>query len=491
MIGGADICIFAMYVQEYGSDCSSPNQRQVYISYLDSVQHFSPEIKCVTKEALRTYVYQEILIGYLDYCKNRGFTCCYIWSCPSKREEDFILNCHPKKQKMPRHAKLRKWYRSMVKKASDENIIVHATNFYDYFFTQSNGCKSRVTITRLPYFDGDYWPTHAEIILNNLMKEEECSEPKKKLIKRDTKIFKHKQPIEDCDKDALLIDKIGSSIRPMKEDFILAHLQHACNHCSQFIISGNRWICNCCEKFQLCDSCYNIEKTLDDKQKHSSSRRGKHTFSPVEIISWPLRTTDEDDIVKSNYFDCRLKFLDLCQRMHFQFDTLRRAKHSTMMILYLHYNSISPNSENRIIGQNHSCYQTSRHISNILDHNILRAFLKKCFEVLHIESEYKFLWGKDLVKLFHFLEHAAQCRGKGCKNIICRRLKQLFRHCAKCNVRRRVESCRECNVVWLLLKFHARACNKLACQVPHCIRIQNFRLRSSSRNDDGKMDITS
>lgn len=96
----------------------------------------------------------------------------------------------------------------MVKKASDENIIVHATNFYDYFFTQSNGCKSRVTITRLPYFDGDYWPTHAEIILNNLMKEEECSEPKKKLIKRDTKIFKHKQPIEDCDKDALLIDKV-------------------------------------------------------------------------------------------------------------------------------------------------------------------------------------------------------------------------------------------------------------------------------------------
>lgn len=96
----------------------------------------------------------------------------------------------------------------MVKKASDENIIVHATNFYDYFFTQSNGCKSRVTVTRLPYFDGDYWPIQAEIILNNLMDEEESGESKKKLIKRDAKTFKHKQPSEGCDKDALLIDKV-------------------------------------------------------------------------------------------------------------------------------------------------------------------------------------------------------------------------------------------------------------------------------------------
>ena len=70
-----DICLYAMYVQEYGHDSTDPNKRFSYIAYLDSVNYLKPR-------RLRTKIYHELLVAYIDSIKKRGFTGVFIWACP-------------------------------------------------------------------------------------------------------------------------------------------------------------------------------------------------------------------------------------------------------------------------------------------------------------------------------------------------------------------------------------------------------------------------
>lgn len=84
-IEGVDICLFCLYMQEYGEDNADPNHRWVYLAYLDSIKFLRPENLEVAGKpgmAVRTLVYHQILISYLAYVKLRGFTSMFIWACP-------------------------------------------------------------------------------------------------------------------------------------------------------------------------------------------------------------------------------------------------------------------------------------------------------------------------------------------------------------------------------------------------------------------------
>ncbi|OIT33322.1 putative histone acetyltransferase hac-like 1 [Nicotiana attenuata] len=455
-IEGADVCLFGMYVQEFGSECAPPNKRCVYISYLDSIKYFRPEKETVKGEALRTFVYHEILIGYLDYCKKRGFTTCYIWACPPVKSEDYILYCHPESQKIPKPDQLRRWYRSMLRKASEEDIVVNYTNLYDHFFVPSARNNARISAAHLPYFDGDYWSGAAEDLIRNIDKESRGDSPNKvnKLMtKRALKAIGYNNLSADATKDILVMQKLGQTILPVKEDFIIVNLHVVCTNCHDAILSGSRWFCYQCRNFHLCERCLALKENFGEQKTHTSINGEKHLLSEVVVDDIPANTEDRDTIIDNDLFENRHSFLSFCQQNHYQFDTLRRAKHSSMMILYHLHKKIHLSETDSGIGGEQ-------------------------FE------------GQKLlqVKLMGVLVHASQCRAtpsNPCSYSGCLKIRKLFQHASRCNLRV-PGGCELCLKTWSLLHWHSQTCQDFSCLVPRCMDIRKHVARNSSLQRGGR-----
>ena len=160
-IDGDPVCFWGLHVQEYGSTSHDINQRRIYISYLDSVQFFRPR-------ELRTEVYHEILISYMEYCRNLGFGYCHIWACPPSEGDDYIFHCHPPTQKVPKHKRLSQWYSKMLLKAKNRKVIHN----YDYVLDYCQKNKVKEPYTVFGYFEGDYWPQCIEDEMAAVEKEE-------------------------------------------------------------------------------------------------------------------------------------------------------------------------------------------------------------------------------------------------------------------------------------------------------------------------------
>lgn len=181
--GKSEILIFGLHVNEYSDQAKEPNNRRLYMSYLDSVQYFEPK-------QIRTATYHEIILSYMDFMRRSGFRYVSIWSCPPAKNDDYIFYVHPKGQKMPKSDILLNWYEALFSKGIRKQIIA---NYCDMARRAQRDEKS--DITDYPYLEGDYWPNQIENTLKEVLVE-----------------TKNKQNFNE------LIDEINKSIRELMEE---------------------------------------------------------------------------------------------------------------------------------------------------------------------------------------------------------------------------------------------------------------------------------
>lgn len=263
-IDGQDVILFGMYVYEYGHKCPQPNQRRVYISYLDSAHYLRPR-------QYRTTVYHEILISYLDYVKARGFHTAHIWACPPQKGDDYILYVHPSDQKTPKPQILRLWYDEMLKRCVERGIVCEVTDLYTEYLSDPT-----IEATKLPYFEGDYWVNEAEVIIKNLGDDKNEDDfmaddaagyksKRKAKSKRLTKSFIN--PLNNNKERDPLTAKLANIIEPMKDTFFVARL-----HPKEYAL-----------KFLNEDLSENLVKDEEDKLKNDEELR-KEALSGQDVV---------------------------------------------------------------------------------------------------------------------------------------------------------------------------------------------------------------
>lgn len=85
--------------------------------------------------------------------------------------------------------------------------------------------------------------------------------------------------------------------------------------------------------FFYANRCHDLEEELPGEHTQTMNGEEKHSLSQA-TMNIQSTTEDNDVILGNNTFESRQMFLSFSQKHNYRFDTLRRAKNSSMMILH-------------------------------------------------------------------------------------------------------------------------------------------------------------
>ncbi|XP_065216742.1 histone lysine acetyltransferase CREBBP-like [Planococcus citri] len=429
-IDGVDVCVFGMHVQEYGSECPQPNQRRVCIELIDTVRFFTPKEFC-------TRVYHEILLGYLDHVKQLGYTMVHLRDRTPNEGEDFIFNCNPVNRKLPFD------YCKMldIGLLHRKRIVIHYQNIFQQ--AMNDGLHSAA---EFPHFENDIW---TDMLERSIQELNQLEEEKRKQAEAAETASSAENDLQECNINVDDAEKKSNnkSVPQLEQDL------------SAKIFA---WMKKNKEKFLVV-------------RLHSAQSIAN--LPPIK---------DPDPLIACDLMDKSDAFLTMSRLRGYEFSTLRRAKFSSMAMLF----EIHIRIQDNFVYNCDSCEKTAKtrfHCTECDDfdlcipcytkeghpHNMVKVDLD--FDNGTSPSEIQASPGEvrvqSMERLICSLTHACQCRDENCRLSNCLRIKYAVQHTKDCKLKVS-RNCLVCKQLVTLRYFHAMSCKDANCDVPACLSIR-------------------
>jgi hypothetical protein len=257
-------------------------------------------------------------------------------------------------------------------------------------------------------------------------------------------------------------------------------------------------------RLQVCDACFHDEAARVGAGRRSRLPPGVALTDLVPVDVPPLPPPppgDDAGGIESEFFETRQAFLSLCQGNHYQFDSARRAKHSSMMVLYHLHNPSAPAFASACnvchaeieAGTGWRCTVCSDfdmcggcrarghpHPHPLVAHTDYARVDETRTRLTEGERQER---AQQLQRTMALLVHACACADPDCASTSCRKVRNLFNHAVGCALKV-TGGCPLCKKMWCLLNLHARSCTAGSnCPVPRCPELKELKRRTAARMD--------
>ncbi|GMF19997.1 unnamed protein product [Phytophthora lilii] len=198
----------------------------------------------------------------------------------------------------------------MAKKAKQLGVVFACDDLYAREFEL---LEDTIDTQLPPYFDGDYWPSEAERVA--------ATPPKRGRKEANT--------ASAC--SAKFRKRVSESVKSARESLFVIALQPTCAACKQLIVNAAYWRATNVEAVDT----YYCSKCEGAAANTVTAAGQKATLTEVSPPSFADACSEiEETEMSCPFLDYRPNMLKNCEEHHYQFDSFRRAKYSTMMLVY-------------------------------------------------------------------------------------------------------------------------------------------------------------